>query len=150
MKRMLYRSTCLIIFLGIIFCFAGNAKAADGNEEGEASLPEKPARLTLVKAIMCEGIEDLAPIDEAIVFSVALGKVICFTTFDPVPEKTAVYHHWFKRDQPDKKVKLILKPPKWSSFSQVEIRNSDVGPWRVEIVDGDGKIFGILRFSVTE
>ena len=150
MKRMLSTNACLFLFLGMLFCFAENAKAADDNEEVKAPALETPARLTLVKAIMCEGIEDLAPIDEAIVFSVALGKVICFTAFDPVPEKTVVYHHWFKRDQPDKKVKLTLKPPKWSSFSQVDIRNADVGPWRVEIVDADGKILRILRFSVTE
>ncbi|EFK05494.1 conserved hypothetical protein [delta proteobacterium NaphS2] len=99
---------------------------------------------------MCERIEDLAPFDETIVFSVALEKAICFTAFDPVPEKTVVYHHWFKRDQPDKKVKLTLKPPKWSSFSQTGIRNTDAGPWRVEIVDADGNILRILRFSVTE
>ena len=150
MKRMLPRRKCLFLFLGIIFCFAENARGADGSETGEASLVENPARLTLVKAIMCEGIEDLEPFDETIVFSVALGKAICFTAFDPVPEKTVIYHHWFKRDQPEKKVKLTLKPPKWSSFSQAGIRNVDVGPWRVEIVDADGKILKVLRFSMTE
>ncbi|MCG6881765.1 MAG: DUF2914 domain-containing protein [Deltaproteobacteria bacterium] len=150
MKRMWIKSSCLCLFLGIIFCFVGNLQGADGNEAGEGSLPEKPARLTLVKAIMCEGIEDLEPFDETIIFSAGLGKVICFTAFDPVPEKTVIYHHWFNRDQPDKEVKLTLKPPKWSSFSQTSVRNVDVGPWRVEIVDADGKILKILRFSVTE
>jgi hypothetical protein len=136
----------LVIFLG----FAQNIHGADGDKKNEGSPPEKPSRLTLVSAVMCEGLKDLAPDNETVIFSVVLGSVICFTAFDPVPEKTVVHHNWFKRDQPEKKLKLTLKPPKWSSFSKIHIRNMDVGPWRVEITDSDGKIFKTLRFSVTE
>ncbi|HKI48263.1 MAG TPA: DUF2914 domain-containing protein, partial [Desulfobacteria bacterium] len=87
---------------------------------------------------------------ETIIFSAEHGSVFCFTAFDPVPEKTVIYHHWFKRDQPEREIKLTLKTPKWSSFSKIKIRNVDVGPWRVEILDSEGKILKILRFSVTE
>ena len=99
---------------------------------------------------MCEGLKDLEPENKTIIFSVALENVICFTAFDPVPEKTVVFHNWFKRDQPERNLKLTLKPPKWSSFSKIHIRNMDTGPWRVEITDSEGKIFKTLRFSVTE
>jgi len=150
MKRIWNTCTSLCLVFTILFCFAQDIHGADGDNRGGGPLPEKPPRLTLLKAVMCEGLEDLNPENETIVFSVALGSVICFTAFDPVPEKTVVYHHWFKRDQPDKKVKLTLKPPKWSSFSKIRIRNMDVGPWRVEITDSKGKIFRTLRFSVTE
>jgi hypothetical protein len=99
---------------------------------------------------MCEAIQEFEPENETVVFSASLGQAVCFTAFDPVPEKTEIYHHWFKRDQPDAKFKLTLKPPKWASFSQIRLNQSDVGPWRVEIRDANGKIFEILRFSVTE
>ena len=48
------------------------------------------AKLTLVRAVMCETIQEYAPAHPAVVFSIDLGRVSCFTEFDPVPEKT--YH----------------------------------------------------------
>ena len=30
-------------------------------------------------------------------------------------------------------MRLTLSPPKWSSFSRIQIRDADKGPWRVEI-----------------
>ena len=143
-------SSSLCLFFAIFFCFPQNIHGADADKQGEVPPLLKPPQLTLVKAVTCEGLKDLEPDNETIIFSVVLGSVICFTAFDPVPEKTVVHHNWFRRDQPEKNLKLTLKPPKWSCFSKIHIRNLDVGPWRVEITDSEGKIFKILRFSVTE
>ena len=41
-----------------------------------------PKKLTLSQAVMCEGIEEFAPLNEAVVFSISLGKVYCFTFFE--------------------------------------------------------------------
>ena len=79
-----------------------------------------------------------------------IDDIFCFTTFDPVPQKTVIYHHWFHRDRPSAKVKLTLKPPRWSSYSSIQLRAEDIGPWRVEIADSQGRIFHVLRFSITE
>ncbi len=127
-----------------------SAQNARGEEPAKSSPPEISAELTLVRAILCENVKDLEPEGQSIVFSAKLGDVICFTFFDPVPEKTEIYHKWFKRDHLDAEMKLVLKPPKWSTFSKVRIHNTDAGPWRVEITDQNGKILKVLRFSVTE
>ena len=150
MKRIWNNSKSLCLLFAVLFCFAPSVLGADGDKEGEGPPPEKPPRLTLKKAVMCEGLKELEPVNETIIFSVALGSVICFTAFDPVPEKTVAHHNWFKRDQIEKTINLTLKPPKWSSFSKIHIRNMDVGPWRMEITDSEGEIFRTLRFSVTE
>ncbi len=105
---------------------------------------------TLVKAVMSESIEKFAPINPAIVFSIELGKITCFTEFDPVPEKTVILHKWYKRDSLISVKRLTVTPPRWSSFSSMQLRDADKGPWRVEITDGNGKIITILRFSITE
>ena len=149
------RNTIAVLFLivAILSCFAQNIHGADGDEQGAPVATEKPPpppHLTLQKAVMCEDLKDLEPKNETIIFRAELGSATCFTAFDPVPEKTVVHHNWFKRDQPDATVKLSLKPPKWSSFSKIRLRNTDVGPWRVEVTDSTGKIFQTLRFSVTE
>ena len=107
-------------------------------------------KLTLVEAAMCEGIQDNSPKNRAVVFPFTVGRVYSFTTFDPVPENTVIYHKWYFRDKLRARVKLSLKTPRWSTFSRIGLRNGERGPWRVEITDEEGNIFGILRFSVTD
>jgi hypothetical protein len=111
-------------------------------QKKDSPLEATPKKLTLVQASMCEGIKDNSPKNRAIVFSATIGRVYCFTTFDPVPEKTVIYHKWYFR--------LSLKTPRWSTFSRIVLRNGEKGPWRVEIADEEENIFGILRFSVTD
>jgi hypothetical protein len=107
-------------------------------------------KLTLVQAVMCEGIEENSPKNRAIVFPFSIGRVYCFTTFDPVPAKTVIYHKWYFRDKLRARVKLTLKTPRWSTFSRIGLRDGEKGPWRVEIADEEGNILGTLRFSVTD
>lgn len=107
-------------------------------------------KLKLVHATMCEKIKELNPENESIAFSIAIEKVYCFTFFDPVPEKMFIYHNWFHKNNLSRKIKLLLQPPRWSTFSTVQLRETDKGPWRVEIIDQEGNILHILRFSITD
>jgi hypothetical protein len=105
-------------------------------------------KLTLDRAVMCEDIKDFAPLNPAVVFSI--GKVCCYTSFDPVPEKTFIYHTWYHKDSPSTNKRLTLQPPRWATYSTIQLRETDKGPWRVEISDQNGKILSILRFSITD
>jgi len=107
-------------------------------------------RLILAQAVICEEIRDNTPHNQGVAFSMANGKVCCFTAFDPVPEKTFIFHRWFRRDRLIRSIKLSLQPPRWSTVSRIQLREADKGPWRVEITDQAGRIFRILRFSVTD
>ena len=107
-------------------------------------------RLTLVHAVMCEAIEDGRPVNETVVFSFEKEKAVCFTFFNPVPEKTHIYHRWYRRDRLNATIKLQVNPPRWSTFSRIQLREGDKGPWRVEIIDADGHLLQTLRFSITE
>jgi len=119
-------------------------------EKGDSLTAAVPQQLTLVQAVMCEEIKEYTPQNQAIVFSIINGKVYCFTSFDPVPEKTVIYHNWFYRDKLTARVKLSLQPPRWSTFSRIQLRDSDKGPWRVEIADQKGALLRIVRFSITD
>ncbi|UCF58069.1 MAG: DUF2914 domain-containing protein [Deltaproteobacteria bacterium] len=99
---------------------------------------------------MCEGIKEQIPKNQAIVFPITINKVHCFTSFDPVPEKTFIYHNWFFMDKLRARVKLSLQKPRWSTFSRLRLRKGDKGPWRVEITDEQGNFLHILRFSITD
>ncbi len=107
-------------------------------------------KLTLARAVMCDGIKDGKPVDETVVFSFEAEKAVCYTFFDPVPEKTHVYHRWYRRDHLSAKIRLRVDPPRWSTFSRIQFRDGDKGPWRVDITDAEGRVLKTLRFSITE
>jgi hypothetical protein len=113
--------------------------------------PAKPgAAVTLVQALVCEEVRDSIPLNPAITFSIASGKVYCFTLFDPVREDSVIFHHWYFRDRPSARIRLTLRQPRWSTFSSIQLREADKGPWRVEITDSTGRVLKVLRFSITD
>jgi len=99
---------------------------------------------------MCASLKEGSPCDPGAVFPVSQGKVLCFSSFDPVPRKTFIFHSWFHRDVLITRQKLTLNPPRWSSYSTIQLREADKGPWRVEITDQDERILETLRFSITD
>jgi hypothetical protein len=107
-------------------------------------------KLTLDHAVMCEEVKDKTPINQAVVFSIKIGKVSCFSMFDPVPGKTFIYHKWFHKDTPSTNKRLTLHSPRWATYSSIQLRETDKGPWRVEISDQKGNLLYILRFSITD
>ena len=108
------------------------------------------AQLELYQGLMCEDIVSNAPRNPTVVFSITQRKAVCFSSFDEVPQKTVIYHSWYHRDVPSAKIRLTLKPPRWSTYSSIQLRRTDIGPWRVEITDSKGNVLGVLRFSVTD
>lgn len=108
------------------------------------------AQLELFQALMCEEILANAPRNPTTVFSITQKKAVCYSSFDQVPQKSVVYHNWFHHDVPSAKIRLILNPPRWATFSSIQLRKTDIGPWRVEITDEKGGVLGVLRFSVTD
>ncbi len=123
----------------------GASEKAGSNQEAST-----PAKLKLVEAVMCESIRDSAPLNTAIAFPVSIGQVLCFSSFDPVPGEIFVSDSWFYRDKLVTKINLFLKPPRWATFSSIHLREADIGPWRVEIHDDQGRLMKVLRFSITE
>ena len=121
-----------------------------------AQMPSSPptaidgARPSLVQALLCESIQNFKPVNHSAVFPVSQGTVMCFTDFDAVPRETEIYHIWIKREALVYRKRLVLKPPRWASVSSIKLREADKGPWRVEIRDADGRLYAILRFSITE
>ena len=114
---------CLIALCFCMLYFALTVSSA------EQQLPQSspPRDLTLVKAVMCEKIEDYVPVNPAIVFSTSLEGISCFTYFDPVPEESVIFHNWYFRDRLSTRIKLSLQPPRWSTFSSIRLRQADKG-----------------------
>ncbi|HSO19648.1 MAG TPA: DUF2914 domain-containing protein [Desulfosarcina sp.] len=138
---MMHRMRCGIAAAAIVAAAAWTAWTQ------EPPAAEKP---TLVRAVMCETIQEYAPVNPAMVFSIERGRISCFTEFDPVPAQTYVHHKWYRRDNLVTEKRLTINPPRWSSFTSMQLRDADKGPWRVDITDENGNIMRTLRFSITD
>ena len=145
MKHRMLHVLLLAVIPGFLFPFSAKSQSSDTAESKIST-----AKIVLVQAVMCEDLQERIPQNPTTVFSIERRKAICFTSFDPVTEKTIVYHQWFHRDQNSAKMKLTLNPPRWSAYSSIQLRAEDIGPWRVEVTDAQGHILDILRFSITE
>jgi len=110
----------------------------------------KIPKMVLNQAVISESIKNFQPVNLAAIFSISLEEVFCFSNFDPVRVKTHIFHKWFKHDKLIFTMRLTLTPPRWSSFSKIQLRDEDKGPWRVEIRDDGDKILQTLRFSISD
>jgi len=104
----------------------------------------------LEQAVVCEKVVNGRPINAALVFSAGQEEVFCFTSFSSVDKKDFIVHNWFRRDERVARIKLTVEPPRWATYSGITLRDTDKGPWRVEITDSSGNVLKIIRFSITE
>ena len=86
------------LFLFLLVCMLVPAPVFSQAKDTSTSQPETSDKmspeLTLRRAVICERVKEFAPEKQAVVFSVTTGKIFCYTHFDPVPEKTDIYHSW--------------------------------------------------------
>ncbi len=139
--------TMRIMSYGLI---VGLLSAAGWLSHADELPPPAADRPTLVKAVMCESIRNYEPLNTAVVFSIELGRVSCYTKFDPVPKQTFIHHKWYRNDVLITVKRLTINPPQWASFTSVQLRDADKGPWRVVITDEQNYTMQILRFSITD
>ncbi len=133
--NVLMRSAC-IVCTALLFFLPAAAAAQNG--------------LRIASAYMCERMTSAGPENRAVVFSAARGKIFCFSYFEAVPVPATIYHAWYHRDRLVSRRKLMLEPPEWKCYSAMQLRETDKGPWRVEILGTDGRRFAVVRFSVTD
>jgi hypothetical protein len=119
---------------------------------------EKPAVVkvpppVLKKAVLCEKIIHDKPVYEGVVFSADIQKLFCFTHFEPVYGKSDIFHKYYFKDEFISKTRLSikqLKQPSFATYSMIQLRESDIGPWRVEITDAEDNVLTTIRFSITD
>ena len=149
-KNITMKCKFFIFFLLLTYLALNPSFQAYAQDQEEAPPVEPAQELTLVQAVMCEGLRSLVPLNEAIAFSIKREEVFCFLDFAPVPEKTSIRISWFWRDERRIRRKFTLYPPRWSTLDSMQLRDADKGPWRVEVEDTEGNILKTLRFSIAD
>ncbi len=102
------------------------------------------------QAVLCESMDGEQPQGSGVIFSERLEHVTLYTRFDTVNTSTHVYHRWYHRDRLMANRKLVVRTPRWATYSTVQLRKADKGPWRVDVVSAAGEVLKSLRFSIVE
>ncbi|RJQ66534.1 MAG: DUF2914 domain-containing protein [Desulfobacteraceae bacterium] len=131
------------IVLGCSLWTAVSGHAAENSSDAERAFK-------LVRAVMCESIDGFEPKFVSVAFSINAGKISCYTSFEGIADTTFVEHKWYLRDELVTSKRLTLKTPRWATYSSIQLREDDKGPWRVEIWDARNQMIQTLRFSVTD
>lgn len=100
--------------------------------------------------LICEAVKNGNCERPTVVFSVDKKQAFCYTLFENIDSPRIIYHRWYHRGELTTQVRLKLQPPRWATYSSIQLREADKGPWQVEVVDETGRVYGVLRFSITE
>ena len=138
------RSAALLIAFILPAVTAGQPSGSDQLATAQSAV------LVLGDSTACEDVRNGIPEQAAVAFSADLKRVYCYTDFTSVLEKSIAYHNWYLRENLKASVKLTVRPPRWATYSSIQLRDSEKGPWRVEITDEEGNILKTLRFSVID
>ena len=140
----------LVVAAALLLLFCSPAASQQTPSPDSTEQPGASERLKITEAMVCERVIGGAPYNRAAVFSVSNNEVYFFTRFDDMPEEMVIYHQWYHRDSLAIQMRLKLRPPSWATYSSIGLRDSDIGPWRVEVTDTRNNVLKVLRFSVTD
>ncbi len=141
------------VFCSVLFIFLLSLSPAIGSTNAtNATILSDTSNYPFIlsQGVICEKIDGGKPKFVSVVFPVDIKNLYCYTSFNSIKQETVIYHVWYFRDKLVAKIKLKLRPPVWATFSRIYLRDTDKGPWRVEILDEEGNIITILRFSVVQ
>jgi hypothetical protein len=99
---------------------------------------------------VCDSMASGKPQWRSIVFPAAQGTLYCYSDFARVSASEQITHVWFFRDREVAQFRLTIQPPRWSSYSSLKIPPESRGPWRVEVLDQNGQVYGVARFSIVD
>ncbi|MCU0294149.1 MAG: DUF2914 domain-containing protein [Thermoanaerobaculaceae bacterium] len=97
-------------------------------------------------AIVCTGVKDRTPEGAAEKFPASVGQLTCFSEIKNGRDK--VVHVWYHGDTEVRRVELPVKAERWRTWSVKNVAATMTGPWRVDVVDADGKVLASSKFVV--
>jgi hypothetical protein len=107
----------------------------------------------LIDSGICTGVVNHDAVGTGEVFDREVGKLFCFTrVVGPYLEekKTYVQHVWYYKNTERARVTLPVKSSNWGTYSSKNIQTSEIGDWRVEVLDSQGEAIQVFQFFIRE
>ena len=98
-------------------------------------------------AVVCREIVNNACEGADTTFQNGIGKVWGFSQVVNVPDK--IIHVWFYKDRELGRIPMNApNASRWRTWSNVTVARNMLGPWRLEVRDGAGKVLASFSFKI--
>ncbi|MCX7822146.1 MAG: DUF2914 domain-containing protein [Syntrophobacterales bacterium] len=139
-----------LIGLSLIYSFIAFAQTGDEAPQQIQETTSEDNLPFMKTGLICESVRNGHCERPTVVLSVERKQAFCYTLFENITAPRIIYHRWYHRGELTTQIRLRLQPPRWATYSSIQLREADKGPWQVEVVDETGRVYGVLRFSITE
>ena len=106
--------------------------------------------LSVEEAVVCEGVEDRAPVSAGTSFPIAVDRLYLFTKVVGAETPTEVTHVWYYGDTERARINLSIGGMSWRTYSSKKLQEHEIGDWRVEVLGPTGEILKTVRFEVVQ
>ena len=105
--------------------------------------------LTIEVGVICKQVEERAPVDADTTFAVSVEQLSCFTKITGAEDETTISHVWYWGETERARIELPVRSISWRTYTTKRIQEHEVGAWRVDILDAEGKVLKTVRFNIT-
>ncbi len=95
------------------------------------------SKIKVEQFVCSENVVNRTPVNISKTFSTELDKVYCFTKVKTDKAPTYIYHVWYKNGKKIAEIKINIKYQSYRTWSYKTIFPSDVGDWKVELLDNN-------------
>jgi hypothetical protein len=127
-------STITLIMACLLITPAIKAQQADG--------------LEVIRGAICLDVADREPVDAGTQFAPSVGTLYCFTQITGAQGPTEVFHVWYFAEIERARVSLSVNGSSWRTYSSKIIQSHEIGDWRVDVLDPEGKVLETLLFEI--
>tara|TARA_Y100000591_G_scaffold333107_1_gene373786 strand:+ start:1969 stop:2739 length:771 start_codon:yes stop_codon:yes gene_type:complete len=106
--------------------------------------------LKLKEVMICRGVYKRNPIKPGFKFANNVDSLFCYTKISNKGQKQEIKHLWFYEDKLITPVTYNIKTShNYRSWSKKTILPSQIGQWRVDIIDNKERVLGSRKFEIT-
>lgn len=107
-------------------------------------------QLKLNEVMICRGVYKRNPIKPGFIFSNNVDSLFCYTKISNKGPKQEIKHLWYYENKLITAVTYNVKTSyNYRSWSKKTILPSQIGEWRVDIIDDKEKVLGSRKFKIS-
>jgi len=140
-----------IFLCAILVAQETGIRTKEQSECNQTAIEEEKRATTSLKVSeigVCTGIVDRQPVNENTIFSSDVGRIYCWTKINGAMEPTEIKHIWYYGNEKLREIKLDLKYVTTRTWSYKNISPSQVGDWKIEVVDINGNVLKTIVFKI--
>ena len=107
-------------------------------------------QLNLNEVMICRGVYKRNPIKPGFIFSNNVDSIFCYTKISNKGAKQEIKHLWYYENKLITAVTYNIKTSyNYRSWSKKTILPSQIGEWRVDIIDDEENVLGSRKFKIS-